>query len=208
MTIFNHKPKSSALVLEVKTKTKFQRYTLLVIGILIVALSYNVFFVPYKIVSFGISGLAIVINEVFNLNPSLFILVTSIILLIISYFTLGRKATANSMLGSLLFPLFVSLTAPISALIDLSGASVLVIAIFGGAVSGFGYGLLFKAGFTTGGTDILNQMTAKYFHISLGTSMLFIDGLIVILGGFIFGPNMFMYALIVLYIISIICVNN
>lgn len=74
---------------------------------------------------------------------------------------------------------------------------------FGGIIYGFGAGLVFKAGFTTGGTDIINQILSKYLHMSMGNAMLISDGLIVVLGGFFFGATKLMYALIVIYIIGL-----
>lgn len=68
---------------------------------------------------------------------------------------------------------------------------------------GFGAGLVFKAGFTTGGTDIINQIISKYFKTSLGKSMLFSDGLIVLCSGLFFGINSMLYSVIILYIISL-----
>ena len=69
---------------------------------------------------------------------------------------------------------------------------------------GFGAGLVFKAGFTTGGTDIVNQIISKYFKTSLGKSMLFSDGLIVLCSGLFFGINSMLYSIIILYIISLL----
>ena len=63
--------------------------------------------------------------------------------------------------------------------------------------------MVFKAGFTTGGTDIVNQIISKYFKISIGNSMLMSDGLIVLSSIIFFGPVKFMYSIIFLYIISI-----
>ena len=68
---------------------------------------------------------------------------------------------------------------------------------------GFGAGLVFKAGFTTGGTDIVNQIISKYFKTSLGKSMIFSDGLIVLCSGLFFGINSMLYSIIILYIISL-----
>ncbi len=64
-------------------------------------------------------------------------------------------------------------------------------------------GIVFKTGFTTGGTDILNQIVSKYFKVSIGTSMIITDGIIVLAGGFFFGWTRVLYAIIVLYIISL-----
>ena len=76
--------------------------------------------------------------------------------------------------------------------------------IFAGIINGLGAGLVFKAGFTSGGTDIINQIIAKYGHTSIGTAMLMSDGLIVVAGCFFFGFTKFLYALVVLYLISLL----
>ena len=77
-------------------------------------------------------------------------------------------------------------------------------ALFAGIINGLGAGLVFKAGFTSGGTDIINQIIAKYGHTSIGTAMLMSDGLIVVAGCFFFGFTKFLYALVVLYLISLL----
>ena len=81
---------------------------------------------------------------------------------------------------------------------------MLLVAIFGGVLYGLGVGLVFKAGFTTGGTDIINQIISKYFHTSMGNAMLMSDGLIVLSGVFVFGVNKLMYAIITIYIIGML----
>ena len=68
---------------------------------------------------------------------------------------------------------------------------------------GFGLGLVFKAGFTIGGTDIVNQIISKYAKLSMGKCMLISDGLIILASGFFFGLNSMLYSIIILYIMSI-----
>lgn len=187
----------------VNSKHLFRRYTLLMIGCFIVAFAFNLFFLQYGIVCFGISGLSIVVNE-FGIDPSLFILIGNIILLIISFFALGMDKTKNSVIGSLVFPLFVKLTSPLTAYIPLGDVEMIVIAIFGAVLTGVGYGIIFKTGFTTGGTDIINQIIAKYSKVSLGTSMLMVDGLVVLSAKIVFSWEIVLYGTIVLYIISML----
>jgi len=84
----------------------------------------------------------------------------------------------------------------------------LLIVIFGSIIAGIGSGINFKSGFSTGGTDIINQICAKYAKVSIGKAMLMTDGLIVLGSGFFLSNNFYdfenvMYAIIVLYIISI-----
>ena len=73
----------------------------------------------------------------------------------------------------------------------------------GGVLSGVGYGLIFKAGYTTGGTDILDQIVTKYYKVPIGTSIILVDGVIVILGGIVFGVESLLYSVIILFLISV-----
>ena len=121
----------------------------------------------------------------------------------LSFILLGKEKTMNSVVGSLLYPIIVKLTVPLVNYITLNIDDTLVLTIFGAVISGFGYGLIFKSGFTTGGTDILNQIFAKYFKMSIGNAMFFTDGFIILFGAFALGWDVLMYSIILLYIISI-----
>ena len=179
------------------------RYILLFIGSTIVAFSYNLFFLRNNIVGFGLSGLSILVKE-FGVDSNLFILISSIILLIISFIILGKEQTKNSVIGSLLYPLMIYLTKPLSLTIDLEDTSLLLCAIFGAVISGIGYGIIYKTGFTTGGSDVVNQILTKYLKISTGSAMLFTDGLIVLSSKLVYTWQMVMYGIIILYIVSTI----
>ncbi len=187
---------------DIDSKDIVKRYVQFCIGCFIVAVSFNLFLVGNNLVPGGVGGIAIILKNLFGINPSIVILILDLLLLILSYFLLGRVTTRGSILGSILFPLFVELTANIGDYIDIDTSQLLLSAIFGGVVYGFGAGLIFKAGFTTGGTDILNQIISKYAKISMGNSMLISDGLIVLASGFIFGATKLMYGIIILYLIS------
>ena len=127
----------------------------------------------------------------------------SIILLILSYFTLGWEKTRNSIIGSLLYPVFVKLTGPLSGYLDFGATETIVTVICGSVLNGFGLGLVFKSGFTTGGTDILNQIVSKYAKISIGKAMIFTDGIIVAMAMFVFGFQKFIYSIINMYLIGV-----
>lgn len=178
-----------------------RRYFFLLLGVLLLACSYNLFFFKNNIVYGGASGISIITRNI--IDPSLMILFINVFLLIMSYFLLGKKETFNSLIGSILFPIFIKLTYNIDSLIQIENDNLLLISIIGGVVTGIGYGIVFKSGYTSGGTDILNQIVAKYFKVSIGTAMLMTDGIIVLAGGFFFGWTRVLYAIIVLYIINI-----
>lgn len=204
MKFFSKKKREDGILQKIYQKDRLVRYAQLLVGLLIAALAFNLFLLPNNIVFGGLSGLSVIFKNILGIEPSTVILIGSLILLVVSFFTLEREKTKASALGSILFPLFVKLTANVGYYIDIDTTQVLLSALFGGVLYGIGAGLIFKVGFTTGGTDIVNQIISKYLHVSLGSAMLMSDGLIVLSSVFFFGINQLMYAIIVLYIISIL----
>lgn len=180
-----------------------KRYTMLFIGCLIMAFAFNLFFLRYNIVCFGVSGISIVLAE-FGISPSMFIMIANIVLLIVSYFFLGIDDVKNQIVGSLLYPLLVDFTANITNLIDLGNLELIVIAVIGGALAGIGSGLIYKAGFSTGGTDVIGNLICKYGKISMGNAMMFVNILIIAMGKIVFPWKTIMYAIVVAYILSIV----
>ena len=179
-----------------------KKYATLSLGLFLYALAYNLFLKPNNIVAGDVDGIANIFKGI--INPNLLITILCVTLLIISFPLLGVKTTMGSVIGTILFPIFVTLTSDISKYIIIDTNDLLLISIVAGVIRGTGYGLTFKMGFTTGGTDILNQIVAKYFHTSIGTAMLIVDGSIVVAGGFVYGFSNMLYALIILYLLSFI----
>lgn len=183
-------------------KIKKKKYFTILFGLLLTAIAFNLFLSPYNYVTGGVGGLSIVVHHLVPaINESVFIFIANLVLIVVSYLFLGKEKTRNTILGSLLFPFFVSITKEITSVIVLDLDSFIV-ACLGGILSGYGYGLVFQNNYTTGGTDILNQMMEKYFHIPMSKSILYVDGLIVLFGGFVFGITNLMYSLIALALIS------
>ena len=186
----------------VNKKNLVKRYIMLFSGCLIVAFAFNLFFLRYNIVCFGVSGISIVLAE-FGVPPSTFILVVNIVLLVISYFFLGVDDTKGQIVGSLIYPVFVSLTSYLTNIIDLGNLEMIVIAVLGGVFAGVGYGLIYKSGYGTGGTDIIGNLVVKYSKISMGHAMMFINVSIIALGKMVFSWKTVLYAIVVAYLISI-----
>ena len=187
----------------INEKARTKRLISFILGSLILAISYHLFLAPNKLVAGGVSGIAIILNSLFKIDHFIVILSLNISLLILSYFLLGKEKTRASILGSLVFPFFIKLTSDIGQIIDIDTSQLLISAVFGGVLYGLGIGMIFKAGYTSGGTDILNQILNKYFKLSIGKSMLYTDGTITLSSALVFGTNKMMYAIIVLYIVSI-----
>lgn len=181
------------------SRSSISRFIYFILGMLLFSFSFNYFLLPNDLVFGGVSGLSIIFKNI--LDPSIFVFVVSSILLIISYIFLGKEKTFGSAVGSLLLPVFLKIMSFVTDNID-KVDEVFLAVIFGGLLAGVGIGFVYKAGFTMGGTDIVNQIIHKYFKISLGKCMLISDGSIVLCSFFSFGLIKFMYAVVVLYIIS------
>lgn len=203
MKLFSNK-KEQIILDYINKKSYKKRLIQFIIGVFFVALSYNVFIVPNHLIPGGVGGLAIIIHSLIPIHNSLIIFILNIFLLLLSLKLLGKEKTRASLLGSIIFPIFVKLTENLNVWLEIDTTHVLLSAIFAGIIYGFGAGLVFKAGFTTGGTDIINQIISKYLKISLGQSMLISDGLIVVSSSLFFGINSMLYSIIILYSISII----
>ena len=184
-------------------KKKIKRYGSFILGCLLVAISYNAFLASHDLVPGGISGLAIILNHLFGINNALFVFLVGIFLLVISYFLLGKEKTKYSVLGTIIFPIFLELTVGITKIFTINESQLLLASLFGGVIYGVGLGMILKAGFTTGGTDIINQILSKYLKISMGKAILITDGIIVTTSAIVFGPIHLMYSVLVLYILSI-----
>ncbi len=192
------------IIEEYKKKDFLKRIVQLLIGVFIVSIAYNVFVAPNGLVPKGVGGIAVILNTTLGWNNSAIIFILNGILLIASLLFLGIDKTKATIFGSLIFPIFVKLTEDINVWLQIDSSQVLLSAVFGGIIYGIGTGLIFRAGFTTGGTDIINQIVSKYGKVTIGKSMLVSDGLIVIASGVFLGINNMMYSILSLYITSLI----
>lgn len=197
------KVKENKKIKRIKIMTTIKRYINFIIGAFLVAIAYNVFLASNDIVPGGVGGIAIILKDLFNFENSVTILIIGILLIVASYFTLGIEKTKGSIIGALLFPLLVELTKYINVWLEIDTSQMILSTVFGGVLYGFGTGMVFKAGFTTGGTDILKQIITKYFKVSIGKSGLICDGIIVFSSALVFGINNLLYSIVVLYIISL-----
>ena len=195
-----------ALVDEVRSKNFWPRLLIMVVGVFILAVTYNIFFLKYELVTGGTSGLAIIMNHLFGIEPALFIFIVEIFLLILSFVLLGTKQTGMTILGSLLFPFFISLTGNICTEIsnNLNFDSYIIIALISGVLFGTGSGLVYKMGYSTGGADIIMQILNKYLKISTGVASFITSIAVVVPGAFVFGINKATYGIIIIVIVSVL----
>lgn len=190
------------IINEINKKDYPKRFCLMLFGMFLSAISFNLFFEPYNIVTGGTSGLSLITRQLFGIEPSLFILIASVFLIIISFIFLGVQTTLRTIVGVLVYPIFVKATSHISEIINIQTESIFLISVFGGVIGGFASGIILKNGFSGGGTQIINQIMVKYLKMSMGTSSLILNTIIIIGASFVFGIPKSLCAVISLYIAS------
>jgi len=185
---------------------KKKDYTLAIIGVFLMATGVTVFYQPASLVTGGITGLSLVLVEVFRANFGIEIslgllnLLFNLPLLIIAYKLLGKSFLSRTIFATLLLSVALDITDMIPKYTE---TDFIIPAIFGGIICGLGVGLVVKAKATTGGTIILASMIHKFAkHFSL-TKILFVtDSMILLAGLFVFGMRSSMYAIISLFVIT------
>ena len=182
------------------------RLTTFIVGTYIIALSYNTFLKPNSLVIGGTTGLSIIFEKLFGWDTNVFILASGLILLIISYLFLGVKKSRRNVLGSLVFPLMVYLSAPLAEVLipQIKIDDFFVIALMAGLTYWLGFGIVYKAGYSTGGFDIIMQILNKYLKMPEGNASFVASILVVLCGLPLFGITHTVYSSIVLYIEQVV----
>ena len=171
-------------------------YVYVIVGAAIIAIGFNVFLLPNQVASGGVSGISTILHGLFGWNPGIVQYAFNIPLFIAGVLLLGKKFGIKSFIGTITLPFIVLLTNSWEPWTD----NPLLGALFGGIVVGSGIGLVFKGNASTGGTDLLAQIITKFTGLSLGTSVLLIDGVIAISAAIVFDLEKGLYALIGLYV--------
>ena len=174
----------------------------LTISCFIYAYSYNAILVPNNIVTGGVSGLAIIIKELTGLSTSYFIYGATAILIVIFYLNFGKEKTINTLVGSVVFTIMVSLTEPLARYYPLSFKSNIILIIITGVMQGVSNGMIYRGGFNTGGTDIIASVFVKYAKVPVGAALRVINAIIIFIGALIFGFTNSVYAILILLLSS------
>lgn len=189
-------------------------YFLILLSALIQAFSLRTFFIPANLASGGVSGIAQLINHFTGWQIGLMILIGNIPLFILGWRFLGgyrfalRTAVAiatYSIFIDLLpnTPLFAEGGAGAALIRDLRG-DVFLNTLYGAIVSGVGYGLIYRARGTSGGSDILARILNNWRGIPITQSYLFVDSAVILGAGFVFGWKQALYAMIALYVSGLV----
>lgn len=174
-------------------------YLYTIIGSILVALSYNLFLLPSQLAAGGISGISTILNEMFQMEPSIVQAVINIPIFIAGWIILGRDFSLKTIVATFLIPFIIFIT---SDFVDNGIHNSLLGAIYGGIILGLGLGLVYRGNGSTGGTATLAQIVKKYTGLSSGFCQLIVDAFVVIASAFVFDFELALYALISIYVTS------
>ncbi len=159
-----------------KLSQNIKNSILFVLGSVLTALGISVFYIPNKIVTGGVSGIATVLFYALSITPSVSYFIINLVLVLLGSRYLGKSFIIKSVIGSSIVTLFIQIFSYVPTFTE----DIILNSVFGSVISGFGIGLTLIAGGSTGGTDILGRLIQyKYPSASIGTAMLICDFIVI-----------------------------
>lgn len=183
-------------------RNKIYAYLIATIGTILSALSFSLFISPLKIVVGGTAGFAVLINGLLNIDTTTIVTITYILMILLNIIFYGLKETKKLLFCSILYPIFIKLFENLPNIVNLDYSNKLLHCICSAVLYGAGCGLIFKNGFVGGGLDVLKKIISDKAKITIGNATFIVDAILILSGGFIFGINSILYAIIILYVSS------
>lgn len=180
-----------------KSKVNRKSFLIINLGLLITSLAMHFFLIPSNLAAGGVTGLGIIINNIFPMIPvGLIMIVFNIALFTLAFFVLGREfgglTVYNSLLLSTLIYIFELLMPVSGPLIE----NLLVNLVYGVLISGAGMAIIFNQNASTGGTDIIAMIISKFTHLDIGKSLLIADSIVAIGAITVLGIEVGLYSLL------------
>ncbi len=178
---------------------------LIFVGSVCYAVAISMFSDPNDIAPGGLTGVAILLNYLFEWIPvGVATIVMNVPLLIVSWFVLSKYMVVRTLCGILLSSVLTDLLSPyVGGLFLVSdGRNPLLVCIFGGALLGLGVGLIMRRGGTTGGSEVISRLLEKkYPHMSVGTLILSVDAVVITLSAVVYGRvEQALYAVVFVFV--------
>jgi uncharacterized membrane-anchored protein YitT (DUF2179 family) len=189
---------------------------IMTIGCFIFAIGFNVYIFPLRILTGGVTGISIIINEAFGVTPAYTQWALNIPLFFFGWFVIGNEYAVKIIYGSFFLPLAIRLTEGISSHIE--PLSQLPSTLIGAGILGLGLGLILDAHGSTGGLDIPARIVSMELKIGLGLAIGLIDSFVIVLGmisfqlingtGLIQGLNALLVVIIMTLVIDLVTIKQ
>ena len=175
-------------------------YTIITIGVILVAFGIQYFYAPNDIAGGGLSGLALIINHYApSLSVGTIIFLGNIILFVISFILIGGDFGLKTIYGSFALSFVIDIMDKVFHSFALTN-NLLLAVVAGTLIIGTGLAIVFTVNGSTGGTDILAKILNKYVTFNIGVSLLMVDLFVAVLGGLTFGLDKGIYSLVAIVI--------
>lgn len=175
-------------------------FFMIVLGGVIGGISFNVFLIPHKLLSGGVSGIALILKYLFDFNPGVLIFVLNIPIFIAGYKFVDREFILLSLIGMTAFSISIDMFSFLRNVIYIN--DTLLSSLYGGALSGIGTGIVIRNRASQGGIDIIAVIVKKYFSMNIGSTSFMINLIIVAIASMFYGLNLAMYTLVSMYVTS------
>lgn len=158
-------------------------YLMITIGTLIYSTGISLLLDPNNLAPGGVSGISIMLSRFTPVKTGTWILIINIPLLAIGWWKLGRKFIIKTIYATVMTSLFTNLLGSVTPVTN----DLICAVVLGGIAVGSGIGLVFRAGGTTGGMDIIVKLLRlKFPYLKSGSIFLALDMIVVIASGFVF----------------------
>lgn len=181
-------------------RAELKNAILILVGLIFCALGFNLFLIPNNIAAGGFTGIAQLINSVTGFPVGTVALALNVPLFLVSMKSLGLRFGLRSLIATIGFSLLLdNLHVPVIT------HDLWLSTVYGGLVSGLGFGLILRGSATTGGTDMLASLIHRLIpSIRVSVGMFIIDGLVILASAFVYDTAAAMYALICILISNVV----
>ena len=178
-------------------------YVMITLGLFTYAFGFTAFILPEKIVIGSVTGLSSLIHFWLGWNVALTYYAINIILLCIAFRSVGKQFVLRTIMGATIATIFIGFLQPMFPEPIVQQQTFMNV-ILGAVLCGLGLGVVFTHGGSTGGTDIIAAMVAKYSTVSFGRTMMYCDVLIICSSWLLFHSiDKIVYGLIFMVIYSV-----
>lgn len=189
-------------------KQQYKDYFFITLGILLYSFGYTAFILPEQVVMGGVAGISALLFYWLGFPAGISIWILNFSMLLIASRALSRQFTIRTIIGVSIMSVFVGLLQPVFQQMPIItvGEDKFMHVLIGGALGGAGLGLVFSHNGSTGGTDIIIALLNKYFRMSFGRAMQFIDTVIICSSYFLFhSTETIVYGIAFTLIASYVC---
>ena len=180
--------------------TELKNDLLVIIGLLAAAVACRMYQIPNRVVAGGFTGVGQLLNHALGVNIGTVNIALNVPLFLVSMKSMGIRFGIRSLIAMVLLSLLIDYI-PLPPATD----DMLLASVYGGAISGIGYGLVLRGSATTGGTDMLASLVHRIVPVLKVSYAIFLfDGLVIIASAFAFEPQAAMYGLISTFLCNVL----